>query len=805
MKRNKLLFTAAILALVSTMGFIGCSSGSDDNTTTVAVTGVTLSDSTINLVKGTTKTLVATITPEDATEKTLNWTSSDSSKVYVDADGVVTAVDVTTSAVTVTVTTLDGAFSAACAVNVSATAVPITAISIDDTATAEAEDTLTLTATVTPTTTTESVAWTSSDDSIATVSSRGVVTTYGAGDVTITAKNPDGTISDTCALTVSATRMSYLYKADGTSDINPTIQSWAGAVSEYTADTTYPYALTSAFKNWGACIACQFTASQLVSYKRLAFDVKIAGGTSLIAQVSSGEDKQYTQTVTADTWTHVVVPITSNFTNYKTATQMAVMSKTSGTTIYVTNVKLVGNNSEYDATALTAAVTAAQTKCDAAAAKEGTTPGKYLAADVATYQTAITAAQGHEADTAQATIVSALETLNAATAALATIPAIPTALPATKSATAAKYIYYATDTNITGDAATVTDMSQSWWSGFATTNYDVSDKSTPATATTTTVKKLAFGDAAGACGAWAGANSWTVTSGYLPYLHMDVYLASDSFKIKPVDSTGPGVEMTVTLSDYTTDANGWYTIDIPLTNSAFNDYSFKQLGFISTVASDVIYIDNVYTYEVDNSTAQLAAAKTALSTEITTAQTLHDGATEGTEVGNYATGSMATLQAAIDAATTVLNGGSTTLADYTDATTTLTAAVTAFKATKVVGSVPEWTFTPDCAVGGAWIHLTAAWTSATYAVAESDLITTGMKIDTDAYTGAVGTTTTTSSSITWGLNFADASFLTETSHVLSFKMTWNSKTWNVAVTFTGKSAKDSSPFTVTNTSITEAN
>ena len=86
---------------------------------TVAVTGVTLSQTEATLNIGETLTLTATVAPDNATDQTVTWTSSDETVATV-ADGVVTAVAVGTA--TITVTTTDGAKTATCAVTVAATA-----------------------------------------------------------------------------------------------------------------------------------------------------------------------------------------------------------------------------------------------------------------------------------------------------------------------------------------------------------------------------------------------------------------------------------------------------------------------------------------------------------------------------------------------------------------------------------------------------------------------------------------------------------------------------------------------------------
>lgn len=83
----------------------------------VAVTGVTLSESSYTLTEGDTLTLTATVAPADATNKSLRWTSSDTSVATV-SGGVVSAV--AEGSATITVTTVDGGFTASCALTVQA-------------------------------------------------------------------------------------------------------------------------------------------------------------------------------------------------------------------------------------------------------------------------------------------------------------------------------------------------------------------------------------------------------------------------------------------------------------------------------------------------------------------------------------------------------------------------------------------------------------------------------------------------------------------------------------------------------------
>ena len=85
---------------------------------TVAVTGVTLAPTSATLTLGETETvtLIPTVLPAEATDKSVTWSSSDEAVATV-TDGVVTAVAAGTA--TITVTTTDGAKTATCAVTVS--------------------------------------------------------------------------------------------------------------------------------------------------------------------------------------------------------------------------------------------------------------------------------------------------------------------------------------------------------------------------------------------------------------------------------------------------------------------------------------------------------------------------------------------------------------------------------------------------------------------------------------------------------------------------------------------------------------
>ena len=169
---------------------------------TVSVTGVSLDKTSLSMVEGDTYTLTALVSPSNATDKSLRWSSSDSSIASVSSSGVITAK--ATGSAKITVTTNDGSKTATCTVTVETKFVEVTGLSLDKTTLSMTEgDTSTLVATVTPSNATDkTVIWASSNTSVATVSSDGKVTAIKAGTAIVTAKAGNKTV--TCSVSVSA-------------------------------------------------------------------------------------------------------------------------------------------------------------------------------------------------------------------------------------------------------------------------------------------------------------------------------------------------------------------------------------------------------------------------------------------------------------------------------------------------------------------------------------------------------------------------------------------------------------------------
>ena len=168
------------------------------------VTAITLNKTDLTLSVGQEETLVATLTPEDASTQIV-WSveGNGSLIISIDQNGKVKALNAGEATVVATA----GTVSARCNVTVTVPPGEVTNISVTPTtATVEVGKTVTLTATVTPTDATDkTVSWTSSDTAVATVDANGVVTGLAKGEVTVTATASNG-MSATSKITVTAPR-----------------------------------------------------------------------------------------------------------------------------------------------------------------------------------------------------------------------------------------------------------------------------------------------------------------------------------------------------------------------------------------------------------------------------------------------------------------------------------------------------------------------------------------------------------------------------------------------------------------------
>ena len=256
-----------------------------DYTHDTSVASISLNKTSLSLVEGASETLTATITPSDATDKTVTWTSSDT-KVATVSNGKVTAVKAGTA--TITAKTSNNK-TATCTVTVTKKTVEATGISLDKTSLSLDEgESETLTATVSPSDATDkTVTWTSSDKKVATVSN-GKVTAVKAGTATITAKTSNGKTA-TCTVTVSK----KIVEATGIS-LNKTSLSLHEGASETLTVTITPADTTDKTVTWTS----SDTNVATVSNGKITA-VKV-GKATITATTSNGKTATCTVTVKSD-------------------------------------------------------------------------------------------------------------------------------------------------------------------------------------------------------------------------------------------------------------------------------------------------------------------------------------------------------------------------------------------------------------------------------------------------------------------------------------------------------------------------
>lgn len=228
MKRIIIFLTA--LSVV----FSGCKKDPIDKT--VEVTSVKLDKTNVTLTVGESVKLTATVSPSNATDKSVTWSSSDQETASVDQTGNVTALKAGTATVTVTA---GKKITASCQITVNAPAsgedgegdngegneggeeeeedpvIAVTGINIEKwSVSITVGQSTTIVATVTPEdATNKNVIWASENTAVATVDSQGKVKGIKAGTAKITATTEDGGFSSHCSVKVVET--GAVFQVDG--------------------------------------------------------------------------------------------------------------------------------------------------------------------------------------------------------------------------------------------------------------------------------------------------------------------------------------------------------------------------------------------------------------------------------------------------------------------------------------------------------------------------------------------------------------------------------------------------------------
>ena len=168
----------------------------------ISVSGVSLNKTSLPLAVGGTYYLIANVTPSNAPDTSVIWSSSDSDVATINSDGKVTGVKAGTTIITVT--TNDGNKTATCEVTVSQSSISVEGVELNaDTLSLYIGKKATLSETIIPSNATnQNVSWSSSNEAVATVAN-GTVIAIASGSTMITVTTEDGGKTATCDVVVS--------------------------------------------------------------------------------------------------------------------------------------------------------------------------------------------------------------------------------------------------------------------------------------------------------------------------------------------------------------------------------------------------------------------------------------------------------------------------------------------------------------------------------------------------------------------------------------------------------------------------
>lgn len=272
---------------------------------------IKLSDTSLSLAVGKTYQLQETVNPSNASNKSVKWTSSDPKIATVDGNGVVKGIANGTAIITCQSV---NNVTATCKVNVRtySTSVSLNKTSLSLYTTQKA----TLKATVAPASTSnKSVKWSSSNNSVATVSDSGVVTAVGKGTATITCKTADSGKKATCTVNVTkkiavqslslnkSTKTVYkgkTYQLKATiTPSNASIKTVTWKSTDTSVATVTSSGLVTAKGNGTAKIICTSTDGKYTATCKITVKTKVTGVTlnAKKATLYVGNTKQLTATI----------------------------------------------------------------------------------------------------------------------------------------------------------------------------------------------------------------------------------------------------------------------------------------------------------------------------------------------------------------------------------------------------------------------------------------------------------------------------------------------------------------------------
>jgi uncharacterized protein YjdB/subtilisin family serine protease len=267
------------------------------------VEGITITPSSLALTTGTTGQLSSQVTPSDATNKTVAWSSDKLSVATVDPSGLVTAVAAGTAKITAEA--VDGSnVSKDAVVTVTNPIIPVTGISLSKyTLALETGTSEQLIATISPpNATNQGVLWSTADASVSTVD-QGLVSAHGDGTTTITATaagNPAKTASAAVTVTGSFIPVTALR-------FEPDTLSLSVPNSSQLAPIITPDNATDKTVSW------QSSQPSVATVTQTGYVTAVSGGTTVITATAQGaavgNEVKDTVTVTV-TSAAPIIPVT---------------------------------------------------------------------------------------------------------------------------------------------------------------------------------------------------------------------------------------------------------------------------------------------------------------------------------------------------------------------------------------------------------------------------------------------------------------------------------------------------------------
>lgn len=182
---------------------IACVSCVEKENTPVHVSSISIVPSNLSLVQGESATIKVSISPQDAANKEVKWSSDDIKIANVSPTGEVSALNVGTTIVTAT--SVDGGKTAKCTVIVTERKIPVSSITLDRSIIElEVGESTELIPTILPDDATDkSVSWDSDAPTVASVDQSGKVIALSSGCATISVKTSDGEKTAKCTIIIS--------------------------------------------------------------------------------------------------------------------------------------------------------------------------------------------------------------------------------------------------------------------------------------------------------------------------------------------------------------------------------------------------------------------------------------------------------------------------------------------------------------------------------------------------------------------------------------------------------------------------